>query len=462
MEKNDFDITILGGGPGGYTAAIEAERMGLKVLLVDNNKIGGTCLHNGCIPTKSLLKSAELYCEIKNSLNKSITSEDLNFDFDTIIENSKKNVKRLSSGVEHLISSKEIEYVNGFGFFKDKHTLIVSEKNSKIEIKSDKFIIATGSKPYHPSKFKPDNINIYDSDGILSIKKCPESILIIGGGYIGIEFAYFFNSYGSKVTIVENQKSILGNLDSDLLVDFKKNFKRQGIKILENANIKEIYENDSNLRVEIKCDEDIIDSNFENILVATGRIPNTKDINLEKIGVILDDRGFIKINEKYQSNIDNIYAIGDVTGGKMLAHRASDDGMKIINSIYKNEIFSISYIPSCIYCQPEIASVGLTEEEIMSSGIEYNKSISNFKGNGKSIAQGEVRGFCKIMVDKNLQILGAHIIGKGATEMISELNLVMSNNLTINEIIKTIHPHPTLSEIIFECCLNLIGRTRHG
>ena len=456
-QMNNFDVCIIGGGPGGYTAAIEAERRGLKVLLIEKKTLGGTCLNLGCIPTKSLLKSAELYSDILKNQNKLFNISNLSINFEEIIKNSQKNIKRLLSGLEYLINNKKITYINGNAKFKGQRTVGVLRDNTEEIYNSDIFIISTGSIPKNPKEIIPDNKIIYDSDGILQLSNLPKNILIVGGGYIGVEFAFFFSSLGSKVTIVEDQKSLLSAMDTEIINELKKNFKAKGIKIEENSKVNINKINKTNAEVSINNDQFI----YEKILVATGRQPLTKGMNIELLDIKINNKGFIVTDIKYKTNIENIFAIGDVIEGPMLAHRASFDGFRIMDYIYDDRKNNRISVPSCIYCQPEIASIGSTEDSLLKNQINFKKAITPFKSNGKSIAQGENRGFCKIMVDQNLKILGAHIIGRGATEMISGLNILMSNNLSIESVINTVYPHPTLSEIIYECCLQLIGRERH-
>ena len=454
---NEFDICIIGGGPGGYTAALEAEKKGLKILLVENEKLGGTCLNLGCIPTKSLLKSAESYNEVLKNQNRIFDFTNFDINYPEIINSSKKNIKRLLSGLEHLIKNKKITYLEGFASFIDINTVQVKKKDEVVNFKSKNFIISTGAIPSYPKNLAPDNNKIFDSDGILNLKYLPKKILIVGGGYIGIEFAYFFNSLGSEVSIIESQSSILGSLDSDIVKELKNNFLKRGIKIYENSKFQIDKLNKDNIEVLINKEKDL----YEIILLATGRKPRTDKLNLDSINLAISETGHINIDGEYKSNLNNIYAIGDVIKGPMLAHRASFDASKVIEIISENKLDHKSIVPSCIYCQPEIASIGLTEDYLIENNIDFKKGLSPFKINGKSLAQGENRGFCKILVDKEMKILGAHIIGKGATEMITELNIIMTNNLSIKAITNTMHPHPTLSEIIYECCLEIISKVKN-
>ena len=458
----DYEICIIGGGPSGYVAAIEAKRRGLTVAIIDQNELGGTCLNNGCIPSKSLLKAAEFYQDLSNNVEKKgFSFQNLSFDYELIVSNSKKNIKRLKSGLENLIKKKEIAVVYGNAKFIDSNSIQVINNNKDIIINSKNFIIATGSKPYYPDGFNKDGKRIIDSDDILNESNLPNSICIIGGGYIGLEFAYLYNTFGVDVTILESQNSIISNTDTEIVSLLKKDFLKQGIKIYEDILIKNVIKNSNYVMLEVEGGS--LNKNnlkFDKILISTGRIPNTSELSLDLINVEMDTNGYIK-TKNFQTSVKNIYAIGDTIMGPMLAHKASDDGFKVLKSIFNENSTETSPIPSCIYCQPEIASIGYTEDYLKKENIKYKKSSFPFKANGKALAQNQVQGLCKILVNQEGKILGAHIIGKGATEMISEISLAMTNNLTIDKIAKTIHPHPTLSEIIHECSLELSNIGRH-
>ena len=456
----DYEICIIGGGPSGYVAAIEAKRRGLTVVIIDQNELGGTCLNNGCIPSKSLLKSAEFYQDLSNNPEKKgFSFQNLSFDYELILNNSKKNIKRLKSGLENLIKKKEINVVYGSAKFINSNSIRIINEDKKTIINSKNFIIATGSKPYYPKGFDKDGKTIIDSDDLLNESSLPNSICIIGGGYIGLEFAYLYNTFGVDVTVLENQKSIISNMDTEIVSLLKKDFLKYGIKIYEDTLIKNILKNSNSVTIEIEG-ENKNNLEFDKILISTGRIPNTSDLNLDFLKVEMNTKGYIK-TKNFQTSIKNIYAIGDTITGPMLAHKASDDGFEVIKSILNEELSQQNPIPSCIYCQPEIASIGYTEDYLIQENIKYKKSSFPFKANGKALAQNQVQGLCKILINYEGKILGAHIIGKGATEMISEISLAMANNLTIDKIARTIHPHPTLSEIIHECSLELSDIGRH-
>ncbi len=459
----EYDIAIIGAGPGGYVAAIESSRLGLKTALIEKQSLGGTCLNNGCIPSKSLLKSAEIADLLTNKAKKrGFLFENLAYDYELIIENSKKNTKRLKSGLTSLLNKKDIDIFNGEASFINKNEVEIKQANDTIKISSENIVISTGSKPFFPNNLAPDGVNIVDSDFVLTSKELPEKICILGGGYIGIEFAYLYNSFNVDVTIIESANSILGFLDTEIVEELKKSYTKKGIKIHESTTISKIKKSEKNLKINVTNSEGEFEIDTQLLLLSTGRIPNTDNLNLSKCAVKKDKFGFIKVNNSYQTNIENIFAIGDVIGGSMLAHKASEEGSQVINQIQKKSINDNFIVPACIYCQPEIAYVGITEETAVEKKIDYKVSKYPFKANGKSLADDNVNGFCKIITDKDDTILGAHIIGKGCTEMISEITLVMQNKLSIESVINTIHPHPTLSEIFLEASLNVKNKGRNS
>ena len=451
-----FDVVIIGGGPGGYVAAIEATRLGLKTALIEKDSLGGTCLNRGCIPSKSLLKSAEIADELLNkSKKRGFNFDNLSFDYQKILQNSKTTVRRLKSGLNTLLSNKGINIIEGEASFQDSSTLKIKSKDSKNEIiKAKNIIVSTGSTPFFPKELEPDGKLIIDSDYVLESEELPKKICIVGGGYIGIEFAYFYSSFDVEVLLIESEESILPAIDSEISIELKKSYEKRGIKIFESSFVKEIFKNDSTASIVLSNPESTttIDK-VDKILISTGRIPNTQNLNLESAGVKIDQFGFIKVDENFRTNINNIYAIGDVIGGLMLAHKASEEAFLLINKVIdKGEDLSQKslIVPACIYCQPEISYVGITEDLAKIKKIPYTLAKYPFRANGKSLASDETLGFCKILIDKEDKIIGAHIIGKGATEMIAEITLVMTNNLTFKALSDTIHPHPTLSEILFE------------
>lgn len=427
---NQYDIIIIGGGPGGYTAAFELSEMGKKVAIIDKQPIGGVCLNWGCIPTKSLLKHAELY-ELLNNLDQfGMSAENINFDFSAIQANNQNAKVRLSKGLNYLVKKYQIDFISGTASFVDRNTISI---NNNDLISGDYIIIATGSSPKKLDYFQ----GALSAKDIFELPSLPKSITIIGGGAIGVEFAYFFNALGSKVDLIEAQENILPNEDFEVSAWVKKIFQKKGINIFTNENIS--------------------NTNTECTLVAIGVEGNIKNLNLESVNIRLSSNHHIWVNEHGQTSVENIYAVGDVIGPPWLAHVASAEGSYVAKHISGLEAIPIeyNYIPACTYCKPEIASIGKNEQFLKSQNIFYRVGKVFLNSNGKAVAMNEAEGFIKILVDNQNQILGAHIVGSSATEIISQFSIALSNQLKIEDLIKTIFPHPTISESIHEALLQL-------
>ena len=427
---NQYDIIIIGGGPGGYTAAFELSEMGKKVAIIDKQPIGGVCLNWGCIPTKSLLKHAELY-ELLNNLDQfGMSAENINFDFSAIQANNQNAKVRLSKGLNYLVKKYQIDFISGTASFVDRNTISI---NNNDLISGDYIIIATGSSPKKLDYFQ----GALSAKDIFELPSLPKSITIIGAGAIGVEFAYFFNALGSKVDLIEAQENILPNEDFEVSAWVKKIFQKKGINIFTNENI--------------------LNTNTECTLVAIGVEGNIKNLNLESVNIRLSSNQHIWVNEHGQTSVENIYAVGDVIGPPWLAHVASAEGSYVAKHISGLEAIPIeyNYIPACTYCKPEIASIGKNEQFLKSQNIFYRVGKVFLNSNGKAVAMNEAEGFIKILVDNQNQILGAHIVGSSATEIISQFSIALSNQLKIEDLIKAIFPHPTISESIHEALLQL-------
>ncbi len=430
---NNYDLAILGGGPGGYSAAFRAAELGKKVVIIDDNNLGGVCLNWGCIPTKSLLKNAEVMNLINSSSDYGISVKDIQVNFDFIVQRSIKARERLSKGIHYLIKKKQVDFYSGFGKFVDNKTIDINGA----QISAQNFIIATGSSPKSLSNINSNSDKIVYSKDIFSMDTLPTSLTIIGAGAIGAEFAYFFSSFGTKVTLIEAEDRILPNEDKEISTWLEKAFKKRKINILTST----IAEN--------------IDD--EKILISVGVEGNSSGFGLKDLGVEITDNNHIKVDQDGKTNIDNIYAVGDVIGPPWLAHVATAEGIYVAELLCDLAPMKIDYnsIPNCTYCKPEVASIGLTEESLLEQSINFKKAHSFFNSNGKAVAVGSTDGFIKILVDDSNHILGAHIIGSNATEMISEISVIKSNNLTIDNVLSSVHPHPTFSEAIFETLLQL-------
>ena len=428
----NYQLTIIGGGPGGYSAAFRAAELGKKVAIIDDNNLGGVCLNWGCIPTKALLKNAEVVELINNASEYGIELKSPKINFEKVIEKTIKARQRLSKGLQFQIRKHGIDFYPGYAIFEEKNKISVDD----IKISSEKFIIATGSRPKRLKNLEKSENVIYAKD-IFSLKHLPKSLSIIGAGAIGIEYAYFFNAFGVEVSLIEAKSNILPNEDVEVSKWVEKVFKRKKIKI-QTGTIAE------------KTDS-------ETTLISIGVEGNTKGIGLRKLGMDIDESNHIIVDKNYRTNIDNIYAVGDVIGPPWLAHVSTVEGIFVADYVADKKPKSINYnyVPACTYSKPEIASIGFTEEQLVEKKINYKTAKSFFNSNGKAVATSSTDGFIKILVSEDNFILGAHIVGSNATEMISEFSLAMSNKLKIDNILDSIHPHPTFSEAIFETLLQL-------
>ncbi len=459
----DYDVIIIGSGPGGYVAAIKSAQLGLKTAVVEQAEVGGVCLNWGCIPTKALLKSAEIFNNIKKSKKFGIGVSNYNFDYSKVIKRSRQVANRLSKGVNFLFKKNEIDVLNGFGKIIDNNTISISSKEESIRKTAKNIVIATGAHTKEFPNMKIDNEIIIGSKNALSNEEKPDSIVIIGGGAIGVEFAHFFNSFETKVTIVEMLPNILPQEDKEISIELERNLKRRKIKLLTNTKVEKIEKVNGKGKVTYSSDGNYNEIITDKILLAVGVEANLKNIGLENIGIDVENK-WIKVNENYQTNIENIFAIGDVKGAPLLAHSASAEGIIAIEYIAGKNPKPLNYenIPACTFSHPQVASVGLTEK--MANKKYKNIKIGKvpFRAIGKSITIDEPEGFVKIIIDADTKkIIGAHIIGPDAAELISGLGLAKSTEITADKLAKTIFAHPTLSEGIKETAENIFGEAIH-
>ena len=455
----NYDITVIGGGPGGYVAAIRASQLGKKVALVESKHLGGICLNWGCIPTKSLLKNAEVLDLIKNSKKFGIKIDNYTIEWKFVIKRSRDIAKRMGKGIQFLMKKNNVDVIDGIGKVVDKNTIEVINEDKIEKINSEHIVISTGASPNQFPGMEPNGKNILTYKDALILDKCPNHIVIIGAGAIGIEFAYFYSTFGSKVTIIEAQNHILPNEDEDISKELEKIFKSKKIDIKTNTIVKNIVDNKNNVKINL----DKTSINCDKVLVAVGVKPNSSNIGLNKNN-IKTEKGWIKTNEFMQTNISNIYAIGDVAGAPWLAHVASAEAIKAVEHICNKSPKPMKYdnIPGCTYCHPEVASVGLTEKQALESGYKLKIGKFPLRALGKAVAIGETDGFVKIIYDdKYGELLGCHIIGANATDLISEISLSRDLETTHNEILNSIHPHPTLSEAIMEATADALGEAIH-
>lgn len=476
MEK--FNLTVIGSGPGGYIAAIRAAQLGMKVAVIERDKPGGVCLNWGCIPSKAILKCAEVYETFKRSEEYGIKTNGLTFDYSKVIEKSRKAASALTKGVEFLLKKNKITLFRGVGRLITKNKVGVKGEKNEIEIDTERILIATGSVPRVLPGMEIDGNSVMTSDEAIMSPDFPDSIVIIGGGYIGAEFAYVYNSFGSKVTIVEMEAHLIPGADREVALELEKSFKKSGMNILTNSRFKELKRSRKSIEVILEDTQGKGEKRVSasKVLVAVGRkaVANTApsslsfygssdDIGLKGLNIELNGQGFIKTDDSYMTTCSNVYAIGDVIGPPLLAHKASEEGVVAVERMAGlNSKVHYDNIPSCVYCQPEIASLGITEEQAKERGLRYNIGKFPFKASGKAVGTGDTEGFVKIISDaKTGEILGAHIIGHGATELIAEIGVAKTLESTPLEIGITVHAHPTLSEAVMEAALAAIGRPRN-
>ena len=453
-------IVVIGGGPGGYVAAIRAAQLGAEVTLVEKNAMGGTCLNVGCIPTKALIHSADLYHEIKKDAAKNgIVVGDVSIDFAAMQKKKQSVVKQLVGGVGGLMSANGITVVKGTAKFKSPTEIEVETAEGAKTLGFDKALIASGSVPSVVPIPGHDLDGVVDSTGALNFEEIPQSLCIIGGGVIGIEMAHVYQRLGTKVTVVEMLPDILINLDSDITAVMKKLMKKNKVDILLETKVNAIEKAENGLAVRVTAadgTEKAIEA--EKVLMCVGRRPATEELGLGKIG-IATERNRILVDETYKTNVENIYAIGDCIGGIMLAHVASAEGIAAVEGMlgHKPNI-CFDAVPSCVYTSPEMSGVGLTEKEAVQKGVEYETGIFPLIGNGKSLIMGETSGLVKIIADKKTgEVLGMHMCGPNATELIVEGALAITKKATAEDILATIHAHPSVGESIQEAAHAVFG-----
>ena len=454
-DKTMKDIIVIGGGPGGYVAAIRAAQLGLDTVVVEKEHFGGVCLNKGCIPTKALLQSADLLESIKSAADFGINVKGFDVDVNTIQTRKAAIINRLVSGIKYLLRENKVETIEGEAKIIDKNTVLVDGEKT---IQAKNIIIATGSSIAKPPIDGMDNDNVIFSDEALNLSEIPKSIAIIGGGVIGIEFASYFNAMGAEVCVVEMLENIIPNADGEISSEMAARLRKRGIKILTGTQVKKILP-DGIIVAKDGKEEKI---NSEKVLVSVGRTPDTSGIDCEKLGIKKNGRA-IATDKNFATSIPNIYAIGDVIGGMMLAHKASAEGIAVVEHIAGlKHRFNADNIPSCVYSSPEIAFVGKTEELCKKENIKYKVGKFFYEGNGKALVEGQ-KGFIKVIVSEEYgEILGVHIIGKYACEMIMQGSIARTNELTAEELVYTIFPHPSVSEIFNEAFSNALGRAIHS
>jgi len=458
-----YDVAVIGGGPGGYVAAIRAAQLGGTVLLVEKDKLGGVCLNRGCIPTKTLLKSAEKWEGLKHLTEFGLKADDISFDFSAVMARKSNVVAQLRGGIEQLVKSNGIEAVYGSAKLTGPSSIVVKKQDGQeLCFTANKIIIASGSAPASIPIPGIDLPAVITSDDMLELSEVPESLVVIGAGAVGIEFAAIMNAFGSQVTVVEMFPTILPSVDLDIVKRMGLVLRKSGIKTIAGAKVTAIEDTGDNALVKIDTGKGLQELTAEKVLVAAGRRPASEGLGLEVAGVNYDRSG-IAVNDKMETNVKGIYAIGDVTGRSMLAHAASAAGMVAAeNAMGRSSNMDYGVIPSCIFTTPEIAMVGLTEQVAKAERREVKLSRFNFAANGKAVAMGETDGLVKIVADAVTgKVLGMHIMGPHASDLIMEGTLAIRKGLTAQDIAHTIHPHPSLSETVMESAHGIDGPIVH-
>tara|TARA_B100001250_G_scaffold201598_1_gene172814 strand:- start:882 stop:2270 length:1389 start_codon:yes stop_codon:yes gene_type:complete len=461
MKK--YNLIILGSGPGGYVAAIRASQLGFNTAIIEKENLGGICLNWGCIPTKALLKSAQVFNYIKKASDYGLKIKSYEKDFKSIIERSRNISNSMSDGVKFLMKKNKIDIITGHGKVLNEKKVEVENKKKKTIFAADNIIIATGARSRELKNIPHDQNKVIGYRKAMSLKEQPKKIIIIGSGAIGIEFAYFYNSIGSDVTILEYQKNIIPLEDEDISKQLERNFKKNGIKIYTNSEVISIDKKAKTVSAKFKSEnkEEVLSADI--IISATGIKSNIENIGIEDIGIAVDNDKIL-VNDFYETNIPGYYAIGDITKGPALAHVASAEGILCVEKIAGHKVHKLDYnnIPGCTYCSPEVASVGMTENQAKENGYDILIGKFPFSASGKAKTSGNSEGFIKVIFDKKYgEWLGCHMIGEGVTDMIAEAVLGRKLETTGYEILKTVHPHPTMSEAVMEAVADAYGEVIH-
>ena len=460
----EFDITVIGSGPAGYVCAIRAAQLGYNVCCIEKGQtLGGTCLNIGCIPSKSLLHSSHLYDQASDLKKLGINFDNVSYDLNKIMEKKSESVESLTKGIEFLFKKNKINRKSGFAKLKNINEIEILSGEKTETIKSAKIIIATGSEVSSPNGVVIDEKDILSSTGALSLEKVPNHLVVIGAGYIGLEMGSVWSRLGSKVTVIEYADRILPGMDTEVSSSFQKILIKQGFDFKLSTALRSVNKEGDSLSVSVENKGQTMNIDCDKVLISTGRRPYTFGLNLEELGVKLNDKGFIITDNHFKTSIDNIYAVGDCKLGPMLAHKASEEGTAVAE-IINGQAGHVNYnaIPSVIYTAPEVASVGKTEDEIKAEGVTYKVGKFPFTANAKAKVMNDTGGFVKILSDnKSDEVLGVHIIGADAGNMIGELTVAMEFGASAEDIARTCHAHPTLTESIKEAALNVENQAIH-
>jgi dihydrolipoamide dehydrogenase len=467
MSQTQFDLIVVGAGPGGYVAAIRAAQLGMNTAIVEANHLGGICLNWGCIPTKALLRSAEMYQQMQHADEYGLSVENVGFDLSKIVKRSRDVSAKLTAGIGHLLKKNKVQVFNGYARLGKPGELQVGDD---MTLSSKHIILATGARARSCPGLEPDGDRVWSYKEALVPEEMPKSLLVIGSGAIGIEFANFYHTLGCEVTVVEAMNQIMPVEDVEISQIAQKAMKKRGMKFSLSTKVTGLDRQADKVTATLEKEGKSELLTVDKVITAVGVIPNVENLNLTEAGVSLDEKGFIAIDDYCQTNVPGIYAIGDVAGAPCLAHKASHEGILCVEKIAvalskgKTDVHPMdkSMIPACTYCFPQVASIGLTEQAAIDKGLEINVGRFPFQANGKAIAQGETEGMIKAIFDqKTGELLGAHLVGSEVTELIQGFAVAKTMETTEEELMHTIFPHPTLSEMIHESVLDAYGRGIH-
>ena len=461
--SNSYDLIVIGSGPGGYVTAIRASQLGMKTAIVEKESLGGVCLNWGCIPTKALLKSAQVFEYLKHANDYGLKIKEYDKDFNAVVNRSRNVAEGMSKGVKFLMKKNKIDVIEGFAKISKGKRVTVNKNGENTIYNSKHVIIATGSRSRELPSIPQDGKKIIGYREAMTLKKQPKKLTIVGSGAIGIEFAYFFNSMGTEVTIIEYQDNIVPVEDEDVSKELEKNFKRNGVKILTSSEVISINTSGKNIIANLKTKKGNEKVESDILLSAVGIKTNIEDLGLKDVGIVTDNDKIL-VDDYYRTNLPGYYAIGDVTNGQSLAHVASAEGIICVEKIAGHSVEPLDYnnIPGCTYCNPEIASVGFTEKQAIEKGYKIKIGKFPFSASGKAQAAGKSDGFIKVIFDEKYgEWLGCHMIGSGVTDMIAEAVLGRKLETTAQEVLKAVHPHPTMSEALMEAVADAYDEVIH-
>ncbi|TDO94404.1 dihydrolipoamide dehydrogenase [Halanaerobium saccharolyticum] len=465
MADKKYKIAIIGSGPGGYVAALRAGQLGIDTVLIEKEALGGTCLNWGCIPTKAFVRSAEVFADIQNAKDFGINVEKAEVDFPAVVKRKDKIVSRLVRGIEHLLVKNHVERIDGKASFINQNRLKIEKESETVEIEAENIIIATGSQAASLPIPGADLDGILDSRTALALEQLPESLVIVGGGIIGMEFAFIFRNFGVEVTVIEYLDQLVTGVDADIAAELNRSARRRRISVKTSSEVKEIKKNDSGYQVIYQQKEKEKSVRAEKVLMAVGRKPYIDGLKPENAGIeISERRKAVQVNKKMQTSTEGIYAVGDVTDKILLAHVASHQGIIAVENIMGlDKEMNYQAVPGAIFTSPEIGTVGLTESEAEAEGIDYKIGTFPFAASGKVMAMGEREGMVKIISEKKSdRIIGAALIGIESSDLIAELTLAVNLGLTAENLRETIHAHPTTAEVIYEAALDLEDGAIHA